>query len=186
MGNSLPVFTKNERGHWVTNAAFPSWIGFRTLSRAHLRGGSEAYKTGIAEVQFLPGEDAAGELTEADIQLADWVIQHEAEISASLLSSLLEKYPSIRKEGLEFLGEDMASLLPDVKSVNDFRKLIGFEGVFVPATQKDGLPYAGFCFDSSWDDEHDLGILMHGTRVVEIGGMDTAFLWWVPAQDAER
>ncbi len=90
------------------------------------------------------------------------------------------------RERYEFLGDELTVLMPEVNSVDDLRKLIGFQGVFVHTTQKDGIPYVGFCFDCSWDDEHGLGVLMHGTRVVEIGGMDTAFLWWIPVQDAEK
>jgi hypothetical protein len=49
--------------------------------------------------------------------------------------------------------------------------------------QKDGIPYAGFEFGCTWDDEHGLGVLMHGTRAVDIGGADTAFLLWIAEQD---
>jgi len=38
--------------------------------------------------------------------------------------------------------------------------------------EKDGIPYVGFEFGCTWDEEHGLGVLMHGTRTVEIG--DTA------------
>lgn len=185
MSNLTPVFTKDESGHWVTTAPFPSWIGFRALSRAHLQGGSEAYATGTAEITFLPADERADGPTETDVQSAAWVIEHEAEISVSLFSSLLKEYPLMR-ERYEFLGDELTVLMPEVNSVDDLRKLIGFQGVFVHTTQKDGIPYVGFCFDCSWDDEHGLGVLMHGTRVVEIGGMDTTFLWWIPVQDAEK
>jgi hypothetical protein len=31
-----------------------------------------------------------------------------------------------------------------------------------------------------------LGVLMHGTRVVKIGGADTAFLLWIAEEDAAK
>jgi len=34
------------------------------------------------------------------------------------------------------------------------------------------LTYAGFEFGCTWDEEYGLGVLMHGTRTVEIGGAD--------------
>ena len=140
---------KNSDGHWVATAHFPSWIGFQALSRSHLQGGSEAFATGVAEVEFLSAEKGTGKPNAADTQLAAWVIQHEAEISVSLLSSLLKEYPSIKERFEEFLGDELTTLMPDVKSADDFRALIGFQGVFIHATRKDGLPYAGFCFDCS-------------------------------------
>ena len=58
--------------------------------------------------------------------------------------------------------------------------------VNVHPIQHQGLPYAGFEFGCTWDDEHGLGVLMHGTRVVKIGGADTAILLWLAKQDRDR
>jgi hypothetical protein len=49
---------------------------------------------------------------------------------------------------------------------------------------KDGLPYVGYEFGRRWDGEHGLGVLMHGTRVVEVGGADTAMTLWIAKRDA--
>jgi hypothetical protein len=46
-------------------------------------------------------------------------------------------------------------------------------------------PYVGFEFGCTWDDEHGLGVLMHGERVVDVGGAETAFLLWIAERDAE-
>lgn len=48
------------------------------------------------------------------------------------------------------------------------------------------LPYFGITFRCTWDEEHGAGVLMHGTRVVEIGGVDTAILLWMAKENAER
>ena len=45
-------------------------------------------------------------------------------------------------------------------------------------------PYIGFLFSCDWDDEHGLGVMMHGTRLVQIGGADTAILEWIADRDA--
>ena len=49
---------------------------------------------------------------------------------------------------------------------------------------KDGLPCFGYEFGCTWDGEHGLGVLMHGKRVVEVGGADTAFTLWIAKRDA--
>lgn len=74
--------------------------------------------------------------------------------------------------------------MPDVKSIEDFRDLIGLHAVNIHQVEKDGIPYAGFEFGCTWDAEHGLGVLMHGTRTVEIGGADTAILLWIAKEDA--
>ena len=81
-----------------------------------------------------------------------------------------------------------------VADAGDFRRLTGLHAVHVHQVAlralndelADGVPYVGFEFGCTWDDEHGLGILMHGQRAVEIGGADTAFLLWIAEQDAER
>jgi hypothetical protein len=48
---------------------------------------------------------------------------------------------------------------------------------------KDGVPYVGFEFGCRWDEEHGLGVLLHGTRVVEIGDAQTSFTLWIASED---
>jgi hypothetical protein len=48
------------------------------------------------------------------------------------------------------------------------------------------LPYLGFELGCTWDEEHGLGVLMHGTRAVAVGGSDTALLLWIAEEDARR
>ena len=48
----------------------------------------------------------------------------------------------------------------------------------------DGAPNVDFESGCTWGSEHGLGILMLGTRIVEIGGSDTAILLWIAERDA--
>ena len=66
------------------------------------------------------------------------------------------------------------------------RALIGLSSINVHQVQKDGVPYVGFEFGCTWDEEHGLGVLMHGTRTVEIGGADTAITLWIAEKDAKK
>ena len=85
-----------------------------------------------------------------------------------------------------YSDEERTTLIHPVADAGDFRRLTGLHAVHVHQVTKDGVPYVGFEFGCTWDDEHGLGILMHGQRAVEIGGADTAFLLWIAEQDAER
>jgi ABC-type molybdenum transport system ATPase subunit/photorepair protein PhrA len=66
-----------------------------------------------------------------------WVIEHEASISNALLSSLLKEYPSLQSQ-YGYCGKEKAELMPDVKSAEDLRALIGLSSVNVHQVQKDG------------------------------------------------
>lgn len=76
--------------------------------------------------------------------------------------------------------------MPDIRTADDLHSLIGLSSVNVHQVQKDGIPYTGFEFSCTWDEEHGLGVLMHGTRTVQIGGADTAILLWIAEEDAQR
>jgi len=74
--------------------------------------------------------------------------------------------------------------MPDIRSETNLRALIGLHTIYVHQISTNGLPYTGYEFGCTWDNEHGLGILMHGTRLVEIGGAETAFLLWIAKKDA--
>ncbi|MEV7886622.1 DUF6985 domain-containing protein [Streptomyces sp. NPDC002817] len=61
---------------------------------------------------------------------------------------------------------------------------IRVHAVYVHQVARDRVPYVGVEFSCPWDEEHGLGVLLHGTRVVGIGGADTAFLLWIAERDA--
>lgn len=59
----------------------------------------------------------------------------------------------------------------------------GLHNVHVLQLQKDGIPYVGYEFGCTWDEGHGLGVLMYGTRVVEVGDAQTSFTRWIAGQD---
>ncbi len=76
--------------------------------------------------------------------------------------------------------------MPDILVGADLRRLIGLHTVYIHQVSRNGMPYTGYEFGCTWDDEHGLGILMHGTRALKIGGAGTAFLLWIAKKDAEH
>jgi uncharacterized protein DUF6985 len=139
----------------------------------------------LVRIVFAPEGRGNEPLTHAELSSVSWLVENESSIAESLLNSLLEKYPSLRRQ-YGYSKEDEANLMPVVTTVNDFRSMIGLHSVNVHPISRDGVPYVGFEFGCSWDDEHGLGVLMHGTRTVEIGGADTAILLWIAKRDAQR
>lgn len=48
------------------------------------------------------------------------------------------------------------------------------------------MPYIGYEFGCEWEEEHGLGVLMHGTKVIEVGFAETAHTLWIAGKDAEN
>ena len=144
---------------------------------------SEEPSDGSVTITFAPEGRDKSPLTADEHQLVQWLLDHDTELKSALLAGLLAEYPK-QQELYGYEGSERAEYMPDVLSADDFRKLIGLYGVNLHPLQKDGLPYLGFEFGCTWDVEHGLGVLMHGTRVVEVGGADTAILLWIAERDA--
>ena len=53
-------------------------------------------------------------------------------------------------------------------------------------TFTDGIAYYGVQFICTWDQEHNLGVMLHKNRIVEIGTEDMAFLSWIAEEDCEK
>ncbi|MFC5500226.1 DUF6985 domain-containing protein [Caenimonas terrae] len=170
---------------WTANAVLPSWNGFQTRHGAYGSQSSAEPSDGSVRIVFAPEGRGTEPLTDAEVASVAWLVENEASVSLALLSALLAEYPSLQDQ-YGYSAEEAGQYMPKVASVEDFRGLIGLHSVNVHPLQKDGMPYVGFELGCTWDDEHGLGALMHGTRVVEIGGADAALLLWIAKRDAAK
>jgi hypothetical protein len=124
-------------------------------------------------------------VTEQDYASVQWWLDHEAEVASAVLEGLLAEYPKLQQlYGYE--GAERETYMPDVSRTEEFRPLIGLHNVHFVPLLKEGLPYVGYEFGCTWDGEHGLGVLMHGSRVVEVGGANTAFTLWIAEKDARE
>ncbi|MGA3373800.1 MAG: hypothetical protein ABSC48_18805 [Terracidiphilus sp.] len=182
MPNITPQFVLKGDYCWTTTAVFPSWKGFQSRRGAYGAQDQADPSDGTVQIVFAPEGRGIKPLSASEIASVVWVIENETSISEALISSLLKEYPALQEQ-YGYSDEEKAELMPDIKSADDLRSLVGLYAVNIHQVQKDGIPYAGFEFGCTWDDEHGLGVLMHGTRAVDIGGADTAFLLWIAEQD---
>lgn len=183
MPAEIPQFSSDHTRLCTATVLLPSWRGFQSRQGGYGTQDRETPSDGRVKVVFAPEGRGKEPLTDSEISSICWVINHEASISSALLASLLKEYPLLQEQ-YGYSGEEKMRLMPDIKSVEDFRDLIGLHAVNIHQVEKDGIPYAGFEFGCTWDEEQGLGVLMHGTRTVEIGGADTAILLWVAKEDA--
>jgi hypothetical protein len=167
---------------WKTTVRLPVWQGFQSRQGVYGSKNTDQPPDGSVALIFAPEGRDESPLLDSELHLVLWAVQHAEEMQRSLLEKLLVEYPAIQKK---YRGFARPEDLPPIHSTHDFKSIIGLHGVNVHQIERQGLPYVGLEFGCSWDGEHGLGALMHGTRVVEIGGADTAILLWIAEKDAK-
>jgi hypothetical protein len=180
-----PIFALEHDTWWTATVILPSWRGFQRRGGAYGARDSTTPSDGSVQMVFAPEGRGNEPLASAELASIIWVIENEAAIARALLASVVQAYPALQAR-YGYTGREKTALMPDLVSTDDLRSLIGLYAVNVHQTQKNGLPYAGFEFGCTWDAEHGLGVLMHGTRTVEIGGADTAILLRLAEGDAAK
>src|SRR5215470_19157699 len=166
---------------WKTTVRLDAWRGFQ--SGAYGWQYSAASSDGTVDVTFAPEGREEAPLREAEVELVRWAVRHEREMQNALMAALLPRYAALRADADYADAIEDERLMPPVRDVDGFRPLIGLDSLNVHQIEKAGRPYVGFEFGCTWDDEHGLGVLMHGERVVKIGGADTAILLWIARED---
>jgi len=94
-----------------------------------------------------------------------------------IFKSYLEQYDAYR----EGLGQgwadpqELEDILPRLVSPVGLVTLICLSSLDFHEAHKEGASYVGFSFHATWEEEHGIGVLTHGGKIVEVGIMDTAF-----------
>jgi hypothetical protein len=172
-----------DRFFWTAQARLPSWVGYQSRNGPYGSISSDEPSDGLVTIVVDPEGGKESPMTEQDRASVQWWLDHEAEVSSAVLEGLLAEYPRLQQlYGYE--GAERETCMPDVSRTEEFRRLIGLHNVHFVPLLKEGLPYVGYEFGCTWDGEHGLGVLMHGSRVVEVGGADTAFTLWIAERDA--
>lgn len=120
-------------------------------------------------------------LENSEIASVTWTIDNLSLLLSALQPKLVSYYQDFRTNP-DLESED----LPVAENAADLSALVNIEALYVHQVTKDRIPYVGIEFTCSWDEEHGLGALIHGTRAVDIGGADTAVLLWIAEEDAEQ
>ena len=172
-----------DKYYWVSEAKLSSWAGFQNRSGAYGSVGAREASDGTVRIVFAPEGRGEEKLNNDERRLVEKFIEQEPEISKALLTHLVDEYPTLQQQ-YGYTGRDKKALMPDVLVETDFRKLIGLHTIHIHQVFRKGVPYAGYEFGCTWDDEHGLGILMNGTRPVKIGGADAVCTLWIARKDA--
>ncbi len=180
---TMPLHFEYDDFFWAATIQLPSWAGFRDASGAY-GGLTGKASDGTVRLTYAPEGRDDRPLDESELAQARWFLEHEAAVADALLAGLLAAYPALQKSYDCYDAREMANYMPRVARPGEFRPLIGLYGVNIHPIMTGDVPYLGFEFGCHW--EHGCGVLMHGTRFVEVGGADTAILLWIAKRDFER
>jgi hypothetical protein len=151
---------------WTADIAIPPWSAFtggRDMVPATFitQPGTGPAQIQVRSLESLPTV-AAPLLSTALVRMREYY------------DSLRPKYAAFARRVPSFMGDpDIA--MPASPDADAFVRLHELQGLFVLLLERDGLAYVGFSFRATWEPEHGLGLMTHGTRVVRIGGADASF-----------
>ena len=168
--------------NWKASTILPVWQGFQSRRGPYDAQDSLTPSDGLIDIVVGPEGRDDSPLLDSELEQILWVTSHAQQMQHALLARLLLEWPRIRAD---YAGIVEPEHIPPIQSARDFRTLIGLNKIFIHTIRPAAAPYAGFEFGCNWEEEHGLGVLMHGTRVVEIGDADIAFMLWVAKRDAD-
>ena len=176
-GADLPTFPEfAQKGRfWITSAKLPAWAGYQVRGGPYGGVWAAGRSDGTVELQFAPEGRDAGSLKEHEIELVRWMIDNRAAVHDAMLERLFDEYPDIRDLFKGVFGkEERKRVLPKIRFPEQLREIVGIHCIHVHPIAKDGKPFIGVELGCTWDAEHGLGVLLHGAKVLKVGGADTA------------
>jgi hypothetical protein len=182
---AIPPLTLEDDTWWVADTWFASWSGFQSRYGDCGSVSAPQPSDGSVLVVFAPEGRGPEPLTSDELTLIEWLFANEPEVSRAAQQAILNEYPRFRARAAEFQVDGWAKM-PETLTLEGLKSLIGLHSVNVHQISSEGLPYIGFELGCTWDEEHGLGVLMHGTHPVEVAGADTAILLWIAEEHAEK
>lgn len=124
------------------------------------------------------------ELTESYRTALAYLFAGQKQIQNAILRGILEHLAQQRDDLLSDAMEKdfFLSGMPYVQEPADLLGELQLEEIHVLPVERDGLCYMGYAFGCRWD-EDGIGVMTCGSRVVEVGGRDTALLCWLAEDD---
>ncbi len=168
---------------WTTTAIIPAWGGYQAREGAYGGQSSDLPAIGLIRIVFAPEGRDDSPMRPEEVSQVQWAIEHGGSVEAAAAQAVFAQYPEWQAD---FHEDEVAEFMPDIKTTADLKKLMGITSINVHQISASGLAYIGIELGCTWDVEHGIGVLLHGTRVVDVGGADTAILLWIAKLDAEK
>ena len=170
MAPSMDLVTEDDLW-WGATICLPSWAGYQSRFGRYTSVDNPESSDGKAKFCFAPEGRGVASLNADELKLVDWFERNEPAVSAAVKAAIVQWCAD---EGIcHFEDETSLKLNCGLYSVNMH---VADGGV---------VPYIGYELGCTWEEEHGLGVMMHGTRLVAIGHADTALHLWVAQKDVE-
>ena len=139
---------------------------------------TETEKLGL--VKWFWSEGAPGsagpppELDDAGRTALETLLRNEATIFERVIGEILGSYRTyVRAEFARELGDPV--LAQRIDSLEGICETIALMGVHLLASAKAEIRYLGLRFNATWADDHGVGVVLHGDRIVEVGSEDVVW-----------
>jgi hypothetical protein len=175
----FPEMTWSDYDCWEGSVCLPAWGGFLSCRGAYGASESQSPSDGMVTLNVTPHDPGISRIpSEAQAKAFQFQLDHGEEVVASVLRSLHPYYNALRPRWVAAFGEEIsADIMPLASDPGDFRRLIGLHQIHVHSWKRDNMSYIGLEFGCSWDEEHGFGVMLHGSRIVDIGSADASFAW---------
>jgi hypothetical protein len=173
-GPSL-VLQDDGCGHWAGHMLLPSWSGL-------IKRPDNKVKVDVMHKEY-PLVD--GPPSPQHLQAFEWLTRNGAVMMKAVLDAIMAKYPGLQAR-YNYSPEEAAVVMPTLREAKDLTPLIELINVYVYEAIDDEGPHIGLLLGCTWDEEHSLGVMIHGFRLLLIGEADCAFSGWPTEQDAEQ
>jgi hypothetical protein len=171
-------------GDWEGRTSLLGWAGIRAGRRSDAHPAGDGPPDGEVGLSVYGDSHVPQPPSEAQARAWRHLVQNEAAVTAAVLRAILDAYPALQ-EMYGYEGEEAAERMPDVASVDELKERVRPSFVHVLTDERDGMAFVGFELECAWDEEHGLGVMTHGGRVLEVGQAETAF-GYSPDDDEEE
>ena len=142
----------------------------------------KCYENKLTLTLNVGGDCIVDEITDIHENGFKYLVEHQFNILNVALNEVYRRYP-LWQEEYGYDEEEKKSLMPNLACIEDLKKLMTPQKVYIMDVEINSMPYIGIEFQCRWDEEHGVGLMFHKNRVVKVGGADTAFLTWIAEED---
>lgn len=174
----FPRMTWTDSNWWEGTAHLPAWAGFQSRRGAYGSADGKKESDGNALVCLAPADRTTRIPSAAQAEAFKFLSSHGDEVVSCVLTALKSHYEKLRPRWQAFYpAAELERIMPEIHQLEDFKNLMGLSQVHVHRWAREDMAYIGLEFGCTWDEEHGFGVMLHGSRVVEIGAADVSFAW---------
>ncbi|MGC4048048.1 MAG: hypothetical protein QM758_30015 [Armatimonas sp.] len=180
----LPLLD-SDQFYWYGKVPLPAWSGFQNRTGPYESRTRAAPSTSEYHLMVEYPDGVKDTLpSEEQHRAYDYLLEHQEEIREMLLPRLFDEYERV---AAEFTAEERQDYgIPEISAPNKLKTHMGLSNIHVSSISKDGIAYLGLSFGCDWEEEHGAGVMLHKSRVIDVGDASTSFEQWIAREDRDN